>query len=284
MLGAGRECDGYNIRIVGHSLGGAIATLLGLRLYRKFPNLHVYTYGALPCVDLVVADACSEFVTSIVYDNEFSARLSVGSILRLRAAAIMALSQDAKTDSTLIFRLARRFLYVSNYQRSEVEVKALSNVDSGIRSEGRKEENQEISLWNKADMEENAFEVANNSSNPFHSMNADENPLDNPISQFMETVPRSDIGSAFNSAEMFLPGLVIHIVPQKVNLPLWKGWRIRESTESYKAFVANRECFKDIVVSESMFLDHLPWRCHHAMLKVLEAQNAPCLSAETQMV
>lgn len=33
------------------------------QLYRKFPNLHVYTYGALPCVDLVVADACSEFVT-----------------------------------------------------------------------------------------------------------------------------------------------------------------------------------------------------------------------------
>lgn len=51
----------------------------------------------------------------------------------------MALSQDAKTDSTLIFRLARRFLYVSNYQRSEVEVKALSNVDSGIRSEGLKQ-------------------------------------------------------------------------------------------------------------------------------------------------
>lgn len=47
---------------------------------------------------------------SIVYDNEFSARLSVRSIMRLRAAAIMALSQDTTADATMVFRLARRFL------------------------------------------------------------------------------------------------------------------------------------------------------------------------------
>ncbi|KAH8489452.1 hypothetical protein H0E87_024901 [Populus deltoides] len=63
LLGAGCECDGYSLRIVGHSLGGAIAALLGLRLYRQYPALHVYAYGPLPCVDLVIAEACSEFVT-----------------------------------------------------------------------------------------------------------------------------------------------------------------------------------------------------------------------------
>lgn len=59
---------------------------------------------------------------SIVYDNEFSARLSFGSILRLRAAAITALSQDTKTDKATIFRLARRFLNLSVCQRSGTEV------------------------------------------------------------------------------------------------------------------------------------------------------------------
>ncbi|XWS13249.1 hypothetical protein CRYUN_Cryun36dG0021300 [Craigia yunnanensis] len=63
LLGAGCECEGYSLRIVGHSLGGAISALLGIRLHRQFPKLHVYSYGPLPCVDSVVADACSDFVT-----------------------------------------------------------------------------------------------------------------------------------------------------------------------------------------------------------------------------
>lgn len=33
LIGDGCECDGYSIRIVGHSLGGAIASLLGIRVY-----------------------------------------------------------------------------------------------------------------------------------------------------------------------------------------------------------------------------------------------------------
>lgn len=32
LLGEGCECEGYNVRIVGHSLGGAIAALLGVRV------------------------------------------------------------------------------------------------------------------------------------------------------------------------------------------------------------------------------------------------------------
>lgn len=59
---------------------------------------------------------------SIVYDNEFSSRLSVGSILRLRAAAITALSQDTKTDKATVFQLARQFLNLSECQRSGTEV------------------------------------------------------------------------------------------------------------------------------------------------------------------
>lgn len=39
--------------------------------------------------------------------------------MRLRAAAITSLSQDPKVDSAVIFRLARRFLYISNFQRNK---------------------------------------------------------------------------------------------------------------------------------------------------------------------
>ncbi|MCH87647.1 sn1-specific diacylglycerol lipase beta-like protein, partial [Trifolium medium] len=39
LLGFGCECFGYNIRIVGHSLGGAIAALLGLQNQVFFESL-----------------------------------------------------------------------------------------------------------------------------------------------------------------------------------------------------------------------------------------------------
>lgn len=33
------------------------------QLYARYPNLHVFSYGTLPCVDSVIAEACSDFVT-----------------------------------------------------------------------------------------------------------------------------------------------------------------------------------------------------------------------------
>lgn len=39
--------------------------------------------------------------------------------MRLRAAAITSLARDPKADSAMIFKLARRFLYISEYQRNK---------------------------------------------------------------------------------------------------------------------------------------------------------------------
>ncbi|KAL5849154.1 hypothetical protein ACOSQ3_007215 [Xanthoceras sorbifolium] len=296
LLGAGCECDGYNVKIVGHSLGGAIAALLGLRLYGRFPNLHVYTYGPLPCVDSVVANACTEFVTSIVYNHEFSARLSVGSILRLRASALMSLSNDTKTDTALIFRLARQFLHLSKGEISKVGVKDPAEYNSGISTTkdlnehicgGSEETERDFSFWNEAEATENSVETDDDDFiDPFHENVADLNPLGDPVSHFMETVSRSESGSVGNPTEVFLPGLIIHIVPQQenVNMPLWKSWRIQKTVQVHKAFIANRESFTDIVVSPSMFLDHLPWRCYDAIQKVLDARNGQHVLDESEIV
>ncbi|ESQ36341.1 hypothetical protein EUTSA_v10006938mg [Eutrema salsugineum] len=268
LIGDGCECDGYSIRIVGHSLGGAIASLLGIRLRCRFPNLYVYAYGPLPCVDSDVADACSEFVTSIVLDNEFSSRLSYGSIRRLQVAAIKVLSQDPKADTALVFRLARRFLSASKRQRQDV----VQENTSGEATPSIIEQDQIYPIWEQAEREtrQNDEEFVN----PFHGMAS----ADNPVSQFMGTVKtREDDDN--EAPEMFLPGLVIHIVPEGNNLsvPIWRGWTVCDVTGGgYKAYVANRESFKEIMVSPSMFLDHLPWRCRHAMQKVLETRNLFC--------
>ncbi|KAF4365606.1 hypothetical protein F8388_007439 [Cannabis sativa] len=230
LLGAGCECEGYKVRIVGHSLGGAIAAVLGMRLYHRYPNLHVYAYGPLPCVDSIVADACSPFVTSIVLNNEFSSRLSVGSVLRLRAAALTALSQDSTTDTAMIFRLARRFLYVSNYERNSSEVvEPASNGYSGTKrsenqnehtygnqeifdSRGREKHDHNFSLFNETDNKDFVVESEQNEfSNPFVR---EINRTNDPVSEFMESVRSSESASAGNPPEMYLPGRLIHVVPQ----------------------------------------------------------------------
>ncbi|KAL0797404.1 hypothetical protein Bca101_052578 [Brassica carinata] len=276
LIGEGCECDGYSIRIVGHSLGGAIASLLGIRLRCRFPNLYVYAYGPLPCVDSDVADACSEFVTSIVLDNEFSSRLSYGSIRRLQVAALKVLSQDPKADTALIFRLARRFLSASKRQRQNVEEEQATGeaIPSSIITveDSREEAEPEVRQHDEEFI------------NPFHELVAS---TDNPVTQFMETVPTR--GEDDDEApEMFLPGLVIHIVPEVNNMsvPIWRGWPICDVAHGgYRAYVAKRESFKELMVSPSMFLDHLPWRCRHAMHKVLESRNLFCdLTSEPDIV
>lgn len=101
--------------------------------------------------------------------------------------------------------------------------------------------------------------------NPFYDASpANVNlPPGDPVSEFMDVVPSSVSGPARDVPEVFLPGLVIHIQPQKnsFQMPLSKWWRTTHKESSkYKAFIADRESFKDIIVSPSMFLDHLPWR------------------------
>ncbi|KAK4751260.1 hypothetical protein SAY87_004742 [Trapa incisa] len=275
LMGPGCECEGYNIRLVGHSLGGAIASMLGIRLYGRYPNLHVYGYGSLPCVDFEVADACSDFITSIIYDNEFSARLSVRSVLRLRVAALTALSEDEKTDNALIFRLAHQFLFLNKHLTVRDRVQGPQPIEAGY-SRKRELDNKSL-LLNKAGMKSTVIDINNrdirSALEPGNYMV--KNSPDDPVSEFLDTVPDSDSSSDKDPVEMFLPGLVIHIVPRKNDFlkPIWKSWRAQEAAESFRAYVADRQSFRDIVVCTSMFLDHFPWRCRNALHKILANQD-----------
>uniref|UniRef100_A0A7N0ZW31 Fungal lipase-like domain-containing protein n=1 Tax=Kalanchoe fedtschenkoi TaxID=63787 RepID=A0A7N0ZW31_KALFE len=283
LLGPGCECDGYKLCIVGHSLGGAIASLLGIRLYGRYPNLHVYAYGSLPCLDFAIADACSDFITTIVYDNEFSARLSVSSILRLRGAALTALSQDPKTDTALVFKLARRFLYVGNHLGYCTEGVDASSSHSGAVITGGEGMHRQASLP-EGDVKNNIDETSqyhpvDDFVNPFHEKED--------VSDQLAVQVQSEDGSAGDPQEVYLPGLIIHIAPQDRSFlaPLWNGLGYSEKPQGFHAYIADRKNFKDIDVSPSMFLDHLPWRCHYAMRSILEARRGGhCTLSESQMV
>ncbi|XP_019172522.1 PREDICTED: sn1-specific diacylglycerol lipase beta isoform X2 [Ipomoea nil] len=261
LLGSGCECSGYSLRIVGHSLGGAIAALLGIRLHRQFPNLHVYAYGPLPCVDLEVADACKEFITSVVYNDEFSARLSVGSIMRLQAAALKALSQDGIMDLTTLSKLSRQFMFLTVCQKNKDD----PNLPDSLH------ESRRNSTWQEVGRAECSTNASASYATPSTGIL-----YDDAFTQFMEAVPCPGSRSSLNLPEMFLPGLLVHIIPQNDghDTPFWKRWRSWETNCTFKAYIANRESFRDFIVSPSIFLDHLPWRCHKALKELLRVQNS----------
>ncbi|XP_042378225.1 uncharacterized protein LOC121971155 isoform X1 [Zingiber officinale] len=365
LVGVGCECYGYKIRIVGHSLGGSVAAVLGLRLFARYPNLHVYSYGPLPCVDSVVAEACSKFVTCIVYNDEFSARLSVNSILRLRAAAIGAISTDSLTNSGMIPKIVSRILPLKRLHDDEKEGIApapvpgegtIAVIDSkpkknhlkytikgsvflcsqavscvvdmpmpnhGPRSHfingnktsprtsqinGAPTEELELIVTGNSHTDQQLYHdgtyIFDESSSEFpregnHSHLSAEVPFENPenlfhcgdrSSSFMGDQVSCVQNMEEKYVEVYIPGLVIHIIRIRKNTsPMWKSWITTDAEYDYKAFLANRESFKDIVVSPYMFLDHLPWRCHYAIQKALEtckynSQDANDLSNEENEV
>ncbi|XP_066348411.1 uncharacterized protein [Miscanthus floridulus] len=291
LLGKGSGCHGYKVCLVGHSLGGAVATVLGMMLFGKYPDVHVYAYGPLPCVDFVIAEACSHFVTTIVCNDEFSSRLSINSILRLRSAAISALSDNSPADTAMIQKLARRILHVNRYHDNGPDDGIILGYADHTRTSGTAVPNErqisnQVPLCNtEPDLQntQNGF-VGYNGSNASidehlscEGINSGHDvqiiPLDGADSSFKEH-PTSYREIPVEPPEMFLAGLIVHIVRQRRSLfPLWKCWSIQETEPPYKAVLAKRENFRDIVVTPSMFTDHLPWRCHFAMQKILEAQT-----------
>lgn len=86
---------------------------------------------------------------------------------------------------------------------------------------------------------------------------------DDLVTQFMEAVEGSKNDDTTEGvSEVYLPGFLIHIVPQERRflLPFLNNLRCQAVTDDYKAYVASRENFKDIKVSPSMLVDHFPWR------------------------
>ncbi|KAL0458287.1 UNVERIFIED_CONTAM: Sn1-specific diacylglycerol lipase beta [Sesamum latifolium] len=82
----------FRLRLVGHSLGGATASLLAIMLRKKSlrelgfsPDIITAVgYATPPCVSKELAESCSDFVTTVVMQDDIIPRLSVGSLTRLR--------------------------------------------------------------------------------------------------------------------------------------------------------------------------------------------------------
>eukprot|EP00546_Thalassionema_frauenfeldii_P001250 CAMPEP_0178932860 /NCGR_PEP_ID=MMETSP0786-20121207/22894_1 /TAXON_ID=186022 /ORGANISM="Thalassionema frauenfeldii, Strain CCMP 1798" /LENGTH=267 /DNA_ID=CAMNT_0020610283 /DNA_START=264 /DNA_END=1067 /DNA_ORIENTATION=- len=81
-----RANPGYSLVLVGHSLGGGVAAVLGTMWERDYPNLQVYGYGS-PCVSPEDArpTTCKNMIAVLGEGDPFSC-LSLGHIANLSKA------------------------------------------------------------------------------------------------------------------------------------------------------------------------------------------------------
>uniref|UniRef100_A0A2C9UT48 Fungal lipase-type domain-containing protein n=1 Tax=Manihot esculenta TaxID=3983 RepID=A0A2C9UT48_MANES len=95
-MGTIREClkkyEGFRLRLVGHSLGAAIASLLAIMLRKRSheelgfsPDIvSAVGFATPPCVSRELAESCADFVTTVVMQDDIVPRLSAASLARLR--------------------------------------------------------------------------------------------------------------------------------------------------------------------------------------------------------
>jgi len=67
-----------------------------------------------------------------------------------------------------------------------------------------------------------------------------------------------------NPVEMYLPGLVLHLLKEENpavswRASFWNSWQA-ERKSKYRAVLADRKKFQDLIISPSMFIDHMPWK------------------------
>lgn len=75
----------YHLRLVGHSLGAGVATLLGYMLKAQFPSLKVFNFSPPGCaMTWDLATQCEAWATTFVLDSDIVPRLSVMTLERLR--------------------------------------------------------------------------------------------------------------------------------------------------------------------------------------------------------
>ncbi|XP_047335001.1 diacylglycerol lipase-beta-like [Impatiens glandulifera] len=83
---------GFKLRLVGHSLGAATASLLAIMLKRMSAEelgfspdiISVVGYATPPCVSRELAECCCDYVTTVVMQDDIIPRLSAVSLAKLR--------------------------------------------------------------------------------------------------------------------------------------------------------------------------------------------------------
>jgi len=106
----------YEVIVTGHSLGGAIATVLAIMWHNDRvigPKVRCISFAAAACVSMPLAEDCKGFVTSIIYADDLISRLSMKSVENLRHILVVMCSTEGReqcVDSNSISTLIEQYI------------------------------------------------------------------------------------------------------------------------------------------------------------------------------
>lgn len=100
------DCRGYNLKVVGHSLGAGVASILSLMLQDAFPGLTCLAYSPPGCVfDFELACRSEAWIKSIFVGSDLIPHSSWGSLMRLRGQ-MMEMLRRSKVNKAKAIRSA----------------------------------------------------------------------------------------------------------------------------------------------------------------------------------
>lgn len=241
------ERAGYEIVVVGHSLGAGVAALLALSLKQRYPSTRCLAYappGAL--VDPLLADSMSQFCTSFVVGDDVVPRLGLAALFRLRDHVIAGVAKSS---------VHKRFALASF-------LSAFPDLDS---------------LFYRAD--DPAYTEANRLTNDciasLRRDRATDTLLATPLTLPGTVVHLVDAQGGRNRTPTFCELMAPYCT--------WLPFRCRgRSRGQLAAFSTPRDFFADITISKRMFRDHMPWVVQAAISQLPDDLDA--LPRQTYML
>ncbi|XP_043693787.1 diacylglycerol lipase-beta isoform X2 [Telopea speciosissima] len=253
-LGTLRTClkkhEGFRLRLVGHSLGGAAAALLAIMLRNMsseelgFSPDIVSAIGIAtpPCVSKELAESCSSYVSTLVLQDDIVPRLSVAALVRLR-------NEILQTDWMSILEKEEEWKRVVDL------VSNAKQVVSSVQDVARK-----FADYAKFTGKTNASDVSMRKK-----------------SIAVAEVPRCSSKTLVDSAadrasmpeELFVPGLVYYL---KREVDADHGSISSKGRESYTLWKRHPgEHFQRIVLSSNLISDHKCESHYYALRDVLKS-------------
>lgn len=106
------------LKFVGHSLGGAVASITGILFKNKFKNMKIKVYAFSPaaCLSLNIAKKY-KFITSFIQGTDIFSRLSYGSILDFKYLTASVGGADKIIDSNSKNSLKKYIKKIKRYLR-----------------------------------------------------------------------------------------------------------------------------------------------------------------------
>ncbi|KAK4847961.1 hypothetical protein QYF36_007592 [Acer negundo] len=236
-LGTIRQClekhEGFRLRLVGHSLGGSTAALLAIMLRKKSlkelgfsPDIvSAVGYATPPCVSRELAESCSDFVTTVVMQDDIIPRLSAASLARLRNEILRTdwMSVVEKEDWKNVIDL------VINAKQVVSSVQDVTRKLAEYATFRRKENSSDIIIRDKSPVSTSTSRTEN------------------------AGAPKKEEAASTVPEELFVPGTVYYL---KRNVDT-RSSSYSGSTEFFTLWKRHPgEHFQRIVLSSNLFSDH----------------------------